>query len=583
MFFSILDMDSIWTSVHEVCVIAGFVYICSMKRCGYILGVLLVLLLGGCHDKDSMSSGWYRTGHADVDAIMDSLFVKFGRNNGEIDSDALARLDSMACDTDAGVAVKARNAYWQTRALLRQRDKGEAAQVLYKALSYTDSAKYPGEFHRLMALTWHFESSLTQRYCRAMDNLRYFRHEGDSVHIAMTLMDLANIMYETGEYDRGRNMAEDVSRIWRELHMDDYADKSLLNVALMSQPPAVDSINRMLLTHTNLRNDTLFYELVLRNHFLNTDSVSYLEKAMQLSQQCDRLSDIRGAHHALHSDWLLRHGDPDLAMEAALSARDAMDSINDPVWEMLLNHALGMSYAHAGIADSAAARLKCYILLKDSIENGKKDMEIINAGRRAEIHRADVQRWASEQRHVHMMWTWVAIVSVIFCIVAFFLYRRGQRRHLHVMMAQAELRHVKSRIGREQILIKEKEQVIKSMHKEIMQSEQDGAISHGVSLRLQSVIKAHNSARDEREAFLEVHDDMLPGFSTRLKNAYPTLSEKQLRLAAYIAAGMSSAAIARVLNISTDSVVKNRYRLRKKIGVEAGCTLEDALRRFIEG
>lgn len=149
-------------------------------------------------------------------------------------------------------------------------------------------------------------------------------------------------------------------------------------------------------------------------------------------------------------------------------------------------------------------------------------------------------------------------------------------------IARTELEHTKSRLGREAIIMYEKEQLLKSIQQEIEHGESEGLLNASTSARLRNAIKVHNSREEERRAFLEVHDNMLPGFSARLKGTYSSLSEKQIRLAAYICAAMSSAAIGRVLNITPASVVKNRYRLRSKLCLAPGESLEDFLRKFAE-
>ena len=81
---------------------------------------------------------------------------------------------------------------------------------------------------------------------------------------------------------------------------------------------------------------------------------------------------------------------------------------------------------------------------------------------------------------------------------------------------------------------------------------------------------------------MQIHDELSPDFSKRLKSDFPTLTEAQLRTAVYVAAGLSNQQISRMMSISVDSVHKSRYRLRKQLGVAHGASLEDFLRRYSE-
>lgn len=73
--------------------------------------------------------------------------------------------------------------------------------------------------------------------------------------------------------------------------------------------------------------------------------------------------------------------------------------------------------------------------------------------------------------------------------------------------------------------------------------------------------------------FNQIHQD----FMERLKGEFPELSSKDLQLAAYIRMGLQSKEIAPLLNVSDRSIDNNRYRLRKKLGLDP----EDNLREFV--
>jgi inorganic phosphate transporter, PiT family len=68
------------------------------------------------------------------------------------------------------------------------------------------------------------------------------------------------------------------------------------------------------------------------------------------------------------------------------------------------------------------------------------------------------------------------------------------------------------------------------------------------------------------------------GFSQRLEEQFPNLTENDKRLAALLRLGFSSKEIAPLLNISPKSAEINRYRLRKKLNISKG----DNLVRFIQ-
>ena len=147
------------------------------------------------------------------------------------------------------------------------------------------------------------------------------------------------------------------------------------------------------------------------------------------------------------------------------------------------------------------------------------------------------------------------------------------------MKREAELKQERYRMTAQVVSLEEKEKLINAVRTIMRDS---GDMPAETAKKLDSTLRLHDSTEVERESFIQIHDRLSPDFTRRLKEAVPDLSESQLRLAAYVASGMTGQQIARVLSISYDSVKKARYRLRQRLGLGRGDSLEDALRRFSE-
>ena len=81
--------------------------------------------------------------------------------------------------------------------------------------------------------------------------------------------------------------------------------------------------------------------------------------------------------------------------------------------------------------------------------------------------------------------------------------------------------------------------------------------------------------QDEWDKF-EVHFDQVhEDFMKKLRNNYPELTPKDLRLCAYLRMNLSSKEIAPLLNISIRGVEISRYRLRKKLYLSRDANLTD--------
>ncbi|PWE00159.1 helix-turn-helix and ligand-binding sensor domain-containing protein [Marinilabilia rubra] len=74
----------------------------------------------------------------------------------------------------------------------------------------------------------------------------------------------------------------------------------------------------------------------------------------------------------------------------------------------------------------------------------------------------------------------------------------------------------------------------------------------------------------------QVHEEFLK----RLTDQHKDLSAREMRLAAYLRMNMSSKEIASLMNITPRAVENNRYKLRKKLGLEQGDNLVDYIMKI---
>jgi DNA-binding CsgD family transcriptional regulator len=83
--------------------------------------------------------------------------------------------------------------------------------------------------------------------------------------------------------------------------------------------------------------------------------------------------------------------------------------------------------------------------------------------------------------------------------------------------------------------------------------------------------------REDWEKFEQYFDEVHGDFISRLKEKYPQLSPKDLKLCAYLRMNLSSKEIASLLNITPRGVEIHRYRLRKKLNLSRETNLVEFL------
>ena len=98
----------------------------------------------------------------------------------------------------------------------------------------------------------------------------------------------------------------------------------------------------------------------------------------------------------------------------------------------------------------------------------------------------------------------------------------------------------------------------------------------------QLIKKINRDLRNEkhREVFDTYFDEVHQDFLARMKESYPDLTPKELRLCAYLRMNLSTKEIAPLMNISVRGVEISRYRLRKKLHLERNEHLLDFILQF---
>ena len=95
--------------------------------------------------------------------------------------------------------------------------------------------------------------------------------------------------------------------------------------------------------------------------------------------------------------------------------------------------------------------------------------------------------------------------------------------------------------------------------------------------KIQTLIHDNISHDDDWKKFTHNFDIVYSDFTKHLGELHPDLTISERRLCCYLKMGLSSKEIAPIFNITTKSVEMNRYRLRKKMGLEREVNLAEYL------
>lgn len=130
------------------------------------------------------------------------------------------------------------------------------------------------------------------------------------------------------------------------------------------------------------------------------------------------------------------------------------------------------------------------------------------------------------------------------------------------------------------LLLANKNEVLQQLHDITKRYSDEGLIPAEYVRQMNDIVGQSLRNDDEWSRFKLHFTSVHPDFFVKLKERAADLTENDLRLCAYISIGMRAKQIAEMLNISPDSVNSNRYRLRKKLGLERDQKLDDFIRKI---
>lgn len=254
--------------------------------------------------------------------------------------------------------------------------------------------------------------------------------------------------------------------------------------------------------------------------------------------------------------------------------------------------------------DEAYKYLEKYIQEYKAVEIEIRNQDIPKAKAREAIARSnDRIRLLEKDAELNRTFMYVMILSTIIIIlvaISVFIYlyqrykiRKIENRELRNSLQQESLiysinrqnfeRDIKQKnceISSSTLLLANKNEVLQQISDITKKYSEQNMIPSEYVKQINTVIGDSLKNDDEWSRFKLHFDSVHPGFFVKLKEISSELTENDLRLCAYVRIGIRAKQIAGMLSVSPDSVNSNRYRLRKKLGLKHGESLDDFIRKI---
>ena len=426
-----------------------------------------------------------------------------------------------------------------------------------------DEIRKADALNHLAAIEFHlqnFEKSLEYNETA----LSIYRKNQDRYYEAQALNDIGNTYYYLNQYDKALQMLNESLKISEDMSI-------------------------MILEATALNNLGKTYER-LKDY---RRSESYLKKSLSILENTDNRNKI---------------------VEVLNDLAQVYNSQNTPMVSLqVLNRSIGLAkeigvkenlrtayqrrseaYEKLGEIDKAFLDYKNFKLMTDSIfnttksnqieemrtiyETEKKEVEI--ALQQEEIKTLNAQKIADRlQKGLYAggMASALAVSGLLFFGFRQRIKKNRIAREKQEAIYQKEIEHKQKELASQTLHLVQKNTFIQELMENLENIKNSPEKFKMEFRRIVMLLKKENASDKDWEVFKSYFADVHNDFDQKLKTIYPDISEKEIRLAAFLRMNLTTKEIAATLNVLPDSILKSKYRLKKKLGLDKDTDLNQFL------
>ncbi len=391
------------------------------------------------------------------------------------------------------------------------------------------------------------------------DAERYFMHKKDSIQLAALYYSLAEIHGDIKDYENAST----------------FAQKSLeYRLALK------DSLNL-----------SICYNYLGYVSMANHD----WEKAIKNIQLAEYIRKILGNYDEPVIKYnlaicLSKTGRSTEAIDLLLKSIQLAE--NDPEYlntKSLAHLVLSEIYDENGYTHEALDYRKSYEVLKDSLDKKNNDLQFHELSLRFQNIEKEKQFEDSihqneQTKKYNLLLITAAGIIIILLLLSLYLVR--QRNIKNVELKEEQLQNIRKELElrQEQLIsfthqLADRSRIIQEFESNT-QGDKSVPVEHEDEAAFEQLLQMKILTEEDWRVFRIQFEQAFPGVMLRLHARYPFLTGAEQRIFLLIRLCSDTKEIADLLGISTESVRKAKYRLKKKLGLGENVAIDEYIRKF---
>lgn len=506
------------------------------------ISAALCLLAAGCDRPPAFvePTGW-ETVAPDIDSLTRAVELSFQNGAGPDSTVSLMRrMRGVTAPRGKEREIRCRLLYWQGRIELRRGHRTLGHELLDSAAAVAPSSTHE---YIVRMNDWRREDISDyppgRWYERKLDQEKYFRGRNDRQMLYNVNRELMELMRDAGLHDRAMHYLEIITDCNRLIDPELAAlDDKMNRAAILSdigRDEEAARLNRELQADTDYMREPVNRQLVNLNlRTLAGDTAALHAAYASIVSHGDRAGLLPKVYYYL-VDEAIAGGDRSGATRWADSLETMLPHLGPGTLRVKALKGIARSVEMCEGAAAAAPAYRRYALAADSLADMMRFDNVANLELSNAIARIDARVEAEHRRARFRMCLWLSGGAAVWLLAMWLLLRRYRTvRHM-----RREAERLRQETRHRQIVLQ-------------LDSDRRG---------LGSEIGSDN--------FIELFAQQYPMFIGRLRQKSPRISDAALRLAGYIAIGLSTKEIAEVMNVRPESVRQAKWRLRKTLGTDS--------------
>ncbi len=558
----------------------------------------VVVVLAMCLSANARNTEPWPETTAECDSIVELL----ERNCGYITTDQEAwvdRLYALGRKDGHGKAITWRAVYWDAVNKNDRKHSDEALELVRRAEAMVDSLHYRYDYMRIRRSRILFECAASgdtyRLYTSQHADLGYFSTVDDYKTMASCHQVIGKVFIDLNEPVRALKESAEAYRLYCQSKTPALEASSEMNMALChlemgNYTKGLEILKRIERGEAAKRNIAL-HTLALFNMsfaYSHRDKVCpdvYILRMAKLSEESGNPS-LKALCNINIGSWHFRHHRYDEAITALSSTLAVAKQLDITDWLVKCYRGLGDIYMAKGDKVRAAECYSQYALANDSMEVKKMRTAVLRAEESERIKSFNEAMLTANVRQMQIVAAAALGMLLLgaLCVLMWYKHKRAAIRlgeeQMENRQRRKELEAQNRKIMASTIEMEEKDKTLRSIGDMVERAKDKNEIGTATAVKIKTQIKLHLDSDMGWDAFKRTFEKVYPLFFSKLTRRHPTLTEYEMKLSAYIMAGVDGKQIALLFNVLPDSQKKARTRLRKKMNLPPEVDLAEYLRSF---